>query len=319
MKTQRKKYQIVALGGTFDHFHDGHKAFIDAAAKMGERLLIGIATKKLLQGKTHSAAIETLKARFRSVAHYCKTNGYSVQLLELNDIYGPTVDESEFIDALFVTTETVGGAKKIATIREQLHLKTLPVHIVDLVAAQDGAPIHSSRIRSGEISRSGVVYAQLLDDDCVLSDSARSTFSKVQGSLIFEPTTVPAQKIVVGDLTLEQFITEGWDYSLGIFDGYSERAVFTSTALSALKPNYTTGNTAGSISASAVQTLKKALQKNTTSHIKVTGEEDLLAVAAVLLAPLGSIIYYGQPGQGIVEVVATEKNKNHFFATLAQK
>ncbi|NCS96962.1 MAG: hypothetical protein GW762_00010, partial [Candidatus Pacebacteria bacterium] len=32
MKNNRKKYITVALGGTFDHFHDGHKAFIDAAA-----------------------------------------------------------------------------------------------------------------------------------------------------------------------------------------------------------------------------------------------------------------------------------------------
>ena len=39
------------------------------------------------------------------------------------------------------------------------------------------------------------------------------------------------------------------------------------------------------------------------------GEEDLLALAAVLFAPFGSMVVYGQPKQGIVVIDVTEDSK----------
>lgn len=318
MKHTRKKYITVALGGTFDHFHDGHKAFIDAAAKMGDRLLIGVAGKKLTHTKLHQALVEPLKKRFRSVGHYCHTKGYTVELVELDDIYGPTIDADVKMDALFVTTETVAGAKKIAVIREQLKLKTLPVHIVDMVPAEDGQPIHAARIRAGEISRSGRVYAKLFENDLVLNEKQRKEFGKLQGKVVLDPSNSPALNIVVGDSTLEKFLSEQNKVSIGIFDGHCEREVYPSELISKVKVSSTVKNPAGSITTQAVAALSKAINTQHPTYIKVEGEEDLMAVVAILVAPLGSMVYYGQPKQGMVEMQASERMKDHFYNILSQ-
>ncbi len=313
-----KKYRTVVLGGTFDHFHDGHKAFIDAAARMGQRLLIGVTTKKLLHNKKYRLSIEPLKTRFKSVGTYCKKQGYQAELVELNDLYGPTINPDVKIDALFVTNETVAGAEKIATIRNQLRLKKIPVHIVDLVQAEDRRPIRATRIRAGEISRSGIVFARVLTHPLTLSDTQRQVFSKPQGALITEPSSRPSYKIVVGDSTLETFSLFGWEYSIGVFDGHCERKTYTSPMLEKLEITATAHNPAGTISTNASQVLQQFIAAQNNGHIKITGEEDLLAVAAVILAPLKSYVYYGQPHEGLVEIEVTERNKTFFYNILNQ-
>ncbi|MCW4027273.1 MAG: GTP-dependent dephospho-CoA kinase family protein, partial [Candidatus Bathyarchaeota archaeon] len=46
--------------------------------------------------------------------------------------------------------------------------------------------------------------------------------------------------------------------------------------------------------------------------VLVEGEEDLLTLVAVLSAPLGSLVVYGQPRTGIVGVGVTEAAKRKF-------
>src|SRR5579883_2423831 len=43
----RRKYKVVALGGTFDHFHKGHRALLDEGFRRGETVLIGIVSDQL--------------------------------------------------------------------------------------------------------------------------------------------------------------------------------------------------------------------------------------------------------------------------------
>ena len=50
--------------------------------------------------------------------------------------------------------------------------------------------------------------------------------------------------------------------------------------------------------------------------IKVKGEEDLLALPAILLAPLHSIMLYGQMDMGIVMVEVTEEKKKEVMEIL---
>src|SRR3989304_4348459 len=49
----------------------------------------------------------------------------------------------------------------------------------------------------------------------------------------------------------------------------------------------------------------------------VEGEEDLLAIPCILEVPDGSLIIYGQPGQGIVVVKAAQPIKNE-LASMVQ-
>jgi hypothetical protein len=73
---------------------------------------------------------------------------------------------------------------------------------------------------------------------------------------------------------------------------------------------FRTQNRAGTIESGAWQTIDKAMRKG-NSLVMVDGEEDLLALPAILLSPDKSLVVYGQPSVGIVLVrVSPEKKKD---------
>src|SRR5258708_21624046 len=63
----QKKYSVVGLGGTFDHFHAGHRFFLDFATNLGEELKVGVATTRLTQIKMFADQIEPYEARVEAV------------------------------------------------------------------------------------------------------------------------------------------------------------------------------------------------------------------------------------------------------------
>lgn len=62
----------------------------------------------------------------------------------------------------------------------------------------------------------------------------------------------------------------------------------------------------------ALETAKPPLK------ILVEGEEDLATLPAVLSAPLGSAVVYGQPGEGLVLIEVTESKRREFEMLLKQ-
>jgi len=52
--------------------------------------------------------------------------------------------------------------------------------------------------------------------------------------------------------------------------------------------------------------------------IIVEGEEDLAAIPAVISAPQGSVVVYGQPGEGVVLVKVTESKRREFTDLLKE-
>ncbi|MEM3402786.1 MAG: DUF359 domain-containing protein [Candidatus Hadarchaeales archaeon] len=65
-------------------------------------------------------------------------------------------------------------------------------------------------------------------------------------------------------------------------------------------------NPAGTITPSAWEAFRKAER---STKILVDGEEDLLTIPAILLSPIGTVVVYGQPGEGMVLVEVTEEKK----------
>ena len=43
--------------------------------------------------------------------------------------------------------------------------------------------------------------------------------------------------------------------------------------------------------------------------VLIEGEEDLLTIPAVMEAPLGAVVFYGQPLEGVVAVRVDEESK----------
>jgi len=68
-------------------------------------------------------------------------------------------------------------------------------------------------------------------------------------------------------------------------------------------------NPAGGISREMVETLREALADPEPTVIVVEGEEDLVALPAIVAAPLGASVVYGQPDEGMVHANVTEKAK----------
>jgi len=307
----RKLYEIVGLGGTFDRFHIGHEHFIKFADQFGKHLHIGITHPKLTQNKPHAQLIEPYETRKRAVVKFCKSQQISASITQLEDIYGPTVDEKSKIKALVVTEDTVGGATKINQTRQAMDMYQLPVQVCPLLRDETGQIISSDRIRAGEINRAGRVYQQTLNQDLVLTDDQRQFFRQPQGEIVDQPSTRDSDlACVVGDHSLEKFIQHRWHYDLAAYDLKEQRQKLNSAALANLNPDITVENPAGSITLELIQALKK------NRLIFVNGEEDLAAVALMLLLPLNSKIYYGQPNQGLIEMVVTEEKKDQFLQIL---
>lgn len=60
--------------------------------------------------------------------------------------------------------------------------------------------------------------------------------------------------------------------------------------------------------------LMEALREKPPFRIEVEGEEDLAALACGVILPIGSLILYGQPHEGVVAVELTEEKKKEFLS-----
>jgi hypothetical protein len=52
--------------------------------------------------------------------------------------------------------------------------------------------------------------------------------------------------------------------------------------------------------------------KQESGVLKIMGEEDLLGLPLIHSLPLGSVMFYGQPGMGVVMIEVNEETKGKF-------
>jgi len=324
---RKKRYRSVVLGGTFDRFHKGHRRFIDFAAARGAELTIGVSTDAFAQSrKAGGGALQTARWRREAVKRYCAEKGYAANIISLSDVFGHTLDTDAPYDALVVTPTSANGAEKINRARANKGLSQLPVFSCPLVLdAHSRAPINSQRIRSGAIDREGFIYDDIFSTIVHLDENARRSFGKPHGS-VYSPNSLSRRthtkytmSAVVGDWTLVFFLKARIPFSLGVYDGVSRRKAFAPSANKRIQPNYRASNPPGVITPGMVRALHGCVRKARAGKeclLQIHGEEDLAAVALVLIMPLGSVVYYGQPGRGIVRMMVTEKRKEKFAEIL---
>ena len=147
-----KKYDKVAVGGTFDKFHDGHKKLLSTAFELGNRVEIGVTSDAFggLQGD-----IDSCKERMSNLRSFFADKSDFV-VIPLNDPYGTTIHDAEF-EAIVVSEETEPTAVEINKIRVSKGMDPIDIVVVSFVLAYDGNPISSTRIRRGEINQNGNV------------------------------------------------------------------------------------------------------------------------------------------------------------------
>ena len=151
-----KKYRKVAVGGTFDELHSGHKALISKAFEVGEKVVIGLSSDKFVSKMSKAHKTASYAERFKELHTYLENAGLvsKAEIVQLKDPYGLTLSGKD-LDALVVSKETESIAEKINEIRNKAKLKPLIIVTVDMVQAENCIPISTTRIRKGEIDRSG--------------------------------------------------------------------------------------------------------------------------------------------------------------------
>jgi cytidyltransferase-like protein len=151
-----KKYRKVAVGGTFDELHRGHKALLSKAFEIGEKVIIGLSSDEFVvkMGKPHITA--SYAERCKELAEYLVDIGFAnrTKIKPLNDPYGLTIQGKD-LEALVVSKETAKTGGFINKARQKAGLPPLEIVAVDMVPADNNAPISTTRIRSGEIDRNG--------------------------------------------------------------------------------------------------------------------------------------------------------------------
>lgn len=68
-------------------------------------------------------------------------------------------------------------------------------------------------------------------------------------------------------------------------------------------------NPPGRITKAASRAMKRAFKGEKPVMVLINGEEDLLTIPAVIEAPVGAVVFYGQPLEGVVAVQVTDKSK----------
>ncbi|WP_290902725.1 phosphopantetheine adenylyltransferase [Ferroglobus sp.] len=143
----------VAVGGTFEPLHEGHKKLLDVAVKLGgEEMTIGITSDEMARQRIRS--VLPFEIRAENVRQYIKRKyGFEPMIVKITNPYGKTL-EVDF-EYLVVSPETYEMAKKINEKRRELGKKEIKIVKVDFVLAEDGKPISATRIKRGEIDRYG--------------------------------------------------------------------------------------------------------------------------------------------------------------------
>ena len=150
------KLKKVAVGGTFDELHRGHKVLLMKAFEIGDQVLIGLCTDEFVKklGKPHLTA--TYEERLKELKKFLFDLGVvqKAEIIPLNEPFGPsTTDRS--IKGLVVSQETEATANKINEQRLKSGLPKLEILTVNMVPSDNCRPISTTRIRQGEMDRDG--------------------------------------------------------------------------------------------------------------------------------------------------------------------
>ena len=150
-----KKFELVAMGGTFDVIHEGHITLLSEAFSTSAKVIIGLTSDELALRKVkdlqndYNKRLETLVKTIET-----KFPNMEFEISKLDNDFGPAVLEKE-VQALVVSGETSDQGEILNQLRKQKNLPLVEVVVVPMVLAQDGLRISTTRIKNQEIDNDG--------------------------------------------------------------------------------------------------------------------------------------------------------------------
>ena len=311
------KYPHVFVAGTFDGLHKGHRFFLSKAFSVGEKVTIGLTSDQFV--KKNKTKYEQ---RRKILEHWLKQHRWNAKIIPINDPYEPAASFPKSV-VLLVTQDNKHRGEEINSIRKKRRLPAFTLIEIPLVNAEDKRPISSTRVRKGEIDNEGRL---------TLPDNLRPQLQQPMGLVLHGDmiaTSLSKHRrdkiITVGDVATKTLLDAGITPSLMIIDNKVERKPYEGLKkyrrLLEKSKKVTSGP--GYISREAINAIKQHAR-----IIEVDGEEDLLALPTIAYAPLGSIVYYGQPPiaawacgpilEGLVEVEVTDESRKNAQELLEQ-
>ncbi|XP_069359336.1 bifunctional coenzyme A synthase isoform X1 [Maniola hyperantus] len=134
-----KTYEYVALGGTFDRLHNGHKILLSQAAlRATKHVTVGVTDVNMIQSKTLWELIEPIEKRMKAVLEFLRDINPDLEynVCPIQDVYGPTKDDPRF-QLIVVSEETKRGAIKINEKRQTNGLQPLDVYTIGIAEDMD--------------------------------------------------------------------------------------------------------------------------------------------------------------------------------------
>ncbi len=125
----------------------------------------------------------------------------------------------------------------------------------------------------------------------------------------------PQRVVCVGDAVSRLFSQHKLRSDVRIIDNVEMRQKLKPVRLDDSKRIFFAKNRAGTIDMSGWQAVSEAIEAG-NAIVVVDGEEDLLALTAMALAPMGSVVIYGQPKAGIVLVVVNKKVRDEVYSMI---
>jgi cytidyltransferase-like protein len=140
-------FQKIAIGGTFDCLHNGHRKLVAFASSVcSTELTIGITGDAMIAKKSNATLIASFNERKETVAAFLRIMKPELRInaVELVEPYGPTITDPT-IEAIVVSSETILGAFKINDIRLSQGMRPLFIFVT---MREDTAALSSTFIRN---------------------------------------------------------------------------------------------------------------------------------------------------------------------------
>ena len=311
-------FRCCLVGGTFDRLHAGHRLLLDAAVKAAESVEIHVSSDVMADQK--SSHIQSFEDRRDALLDWIEAHAPGrVTVHQLNDVHGPAPHHAG-ADCIVATPETRGQCEAINQQRAGNGLSLLSILEVQHMLDVNGGIISSSRIRNGHIDPDGHpwVSPEWSEQTLRMHPRAEPELKTPMGVLYKGPETSPevamyaaldemdvtsSLLVAVGDVTVATLLSIGVTPDIAVIDGQTKREALDEASRVDVAPFdhvLHAVNPPGQLTPSLFEAIANALGANQPTVIVVEGEEDLAPLFVHLLAPVHTVVLYGQPREGVV-------------------
>ena len=306
---------IGLLGGTFDRLHDGHRALILGTSLECDHLQIHVTSDSMIANK--GPLIQDIDTRLKQIQDMLIEESINASLHVLQDKYGPAVS-LEKCSVIGCTEETLSSCEEINEIRETDGLSPLRIVKIEHTLDEGGQILSSSRIRSGIVDQNGKFWLRNSETtlDYSMPKILDEELKQPMGKLFPGPSEDPSiamnlalksisdelKIIAVGDVTVYSLQIEKREAWISVIDGMTHRKKWDKFEHIDMdeKLLINAENPPGMLTSSIFEACSKAISQSENVTIFVDGEEDLVPIPLILMAPLGTILLYGQPNEGLI-------------------